>query len=509
MTPQALDNFDIPADLDQCQQMINQLIVALKEAIGKLDERDEKIQELEHRLQLLLRAKFGRISETIGPGQLRIFDEGSAQEEDASDEIHRERPRNHSGHGRRKPSKNLTRRPVVRELSPEERRCPDCGEQREPIGEEVSERYSYNPASVEVIEEHRVKYCCNSCNGNIVVAGVPQTPIPKGLADGSMISYVAVSKFADHLPLHRLEGIFRRHGAEIARSTMCDWLAAGADILMPLYMRMKERVLSSRVIWTDDTPVKLQDRQHKDNMITAREWAYHGDRKNDFILYDFTDSRRRDGPVDFLKDFKGFLQADAYAGYDHVYAAQTVREVACWAHARRKFLDSLNSNKKKAHRALRHIQLLYRIEKRWAMRQDEEKLRIRQTRSRKILRLLKTWLDKEVLVELKGPLSKAIRYALNNWDALCTFTEDAELTIDNNKAERGMRTVAIGRKNWLFFGSRDGGKRAAVFYSLIASCKIHNVDPLAYLTDVFNKLCCTTPPSDLDTLLPDVWKRAA
>lgn len=447
MTPQTLNSFDVPADLDECQRMINELVSALKEAWGKLDERDGRIEGLEQRLQFLVRAKYGRLSETISVGQLQLFaseedeQEAAREEKPAVDEERATRP----GHGRKKPSKELPRRRVVHELPECELGCPDCGTQRVPIGEEVSERYGYVPACVEIIEDARVRYGCPQCDSKTVVAAVPAKPIPKGLADGSMIAYIAVSKFADHLPLNRLEGIFRRHGAEIARSTMCDWLAVAADLLEPLYVRLKERVLLSRIIWTDDTPVDLQDRNHENNILQARIWTYLGDRENNYTAFDFTDSHKRDGPVNFLKDFEGFLQADAYAGYDHVYASKTVREVACWAHARRKFFDALGSNKKSASHALRHIQALYRVEKLSATKTDEERKRMRQRLSRKILNLLKRWLDKEVTTEKKGPLSKAIKYALNNWNALCTCAEDGELTIDNNKSERELRAIAVGR----------------------------------------------------------------
>jgi transposase len=505
MTPQALDSFNVPADLDECQRMINELVAALKDAFGKLDERDGQIQELQERLQFLVRAKFGRMSETVSVGQLRLFAAPEAEVAPAEETPPEKKERVLSaGHGRKKPAKELPRRRVVHELPEGERGCPDCGMQRVAIGEEVSERYGYVPACVEVIEDARVRYGCPQCDSSTVVAAIPAKPIPKGLADGSMIAYIAVSKFADHLPLHRLEGIFRRHGAEIARSTMCDWLAAAADLLEPLYIRLKERVLCSRIIWTDDTPVDLQDRNHENNILQARIWTYLGDKQNDFTVFDFTDSRRRDGPVDFLKDFAGFLQADAYAGYDHVYASNTVHEVACWAHARRKFFDALGSDKKSASYALRHIQALYRVEKLAATKSDAQRQRMRRRFSTRILKLVKRWLDQKVVTEHKGPLSKAIKYALNNWDALCTFTQDGELTIDNNKSERSLRAVAVGRKNWLFVGSRDGGRRAAILSSLIASCKQHNVDPLGYLTYVLN-LFSHCEPANLDGLLPDRW----
>ena len=249
---------------------------------------------------------------------------------------------------------------------------------------------------------------------------------------------------------------------------------------MPLYKIIGQRVLDSRIIWTDDTPVDLQDRDHERNIREARLWAYIGDKENPFIYFDFTESRKRDGPAAFLKDYCGYLQADAYAGYDGIYAGKNVREVACWAHVRRKFRDA---NQSKANRALRYIQILYRMDKRYAFKSADERKAMRQKRPKRILHALKAWLDREVAIELKGPVAKAIRYALKNWDALNTFLEDGDLTLDNNRAENALRSIAVGRKNWLFVGSREGGRRAAIWSTLIASCKRNNVEPLAYLTE--------------------------
>lgn len=323
-----------------------------------------------------------------------------------------------------------------------------------------------------------------------------------------MLAHIAVSKFADHLPLHRLEGIFKREGAKIARSTMCDWLAATAAILQPLYERMKDRVTASRVIWTDDTPVNLQDRQDERNMREARIWVYIGDQNNKFTIYDFTDSRKRDGPKNFLSGFEGYLQADAFAGYDCLYATGGVLEVACMAHARRKFFECLNSNEAAATEVLTIIRDLYRIEKETAFLSSEERRTIRLQQSAPLLATFKKWLNQQRLYALpKSPLGKAVTYALNNWSALCRYLCDGELTIDNNCSERAMRSVAVGRKNWLFAGSREGGRTAAILSSFIATCKHYNINPQQYLLDVLTRL--THGESDLDQLLPGVWAQAA
>jgi len=497
----------IPDDLDECRKIIEQLF-------EKLDEKDSRIEDLMQQVQLLLRARYGRKAETVNLDQLRLF---AAQTEEQPSEEHSEPGAVESvavagkgRHGRRKPAAELPRIRVEYTLSEVELPCPECGDGRERIGEEVSEQYDYVPASVTVVEHVRCKYACRKCQGNVVVADGADKPVEKGLAAPGMLAYVATSKFADHLPLHRQEGIFKRQGASISRSTLCDWIAATASILAPVYERMKARVLGSRIIWTDDTPVKLQDRAHEKNMREARIWVYIGDEQNRYTVYDFTDSRKRDGPQKFLGDYSGYLQADAFAGYDCIYATGSVREVACMAHARRKFFDSLGSSKKEAEQALLMIRNLYDIERETAGASADDRRAVRQERSRPILERFKKWLDTQHLCALpKSPIGKAVNYSLNNWQALCVFLEDGELTIDNNRAENGMRGIAVGRKNWLFAGSREGGRNAAILSSLIATCKHYDLNPQAYLTDVLTRLSENGADGlDLDQLLPGTWTPA-
>ena len=497
----------IPNDLPTCQTVI-------RHQFGQIEELQERVNELQQQMQLLLRARYGRKAETLHLDQLRLFGDQSeeAPVEDTEAAPAQETPMPAKGrHGRRKPAIELPRIRVEHALSESELSCPECGESRDRIGEEVSEQYDYVPASVTVVEHVRCKYACRKCQGHVVVADGADKPVEKGLAAPGMLAYVATSKLADHLPLHRLEGIFKRQGANISRSTLCDWMAATASILAPVYDRMKARVLGSRIIWTDDTPVKLQDRAHEKNMREARIWVYIGDEQNRCTVYDFTDSRKRDGPQKFLGDYNGYLQADAFAGYDCIYATGNVREVACMAHARRKFFDSLGSSRKASEEALLMIRDLYDIERATAGAPADDRRAVRQEKSRVILGRFKKWLDNQHLCALpKSPIGKAINYALNNWQALCVFLEDGELTIDNNRAENGMRSIAVGRKNWLFAGSREGGRNAAILSSLIATCKQHNVNPQAYLADVLTRLSANGADDlDLDQLLPGAWTPAA
>jgi transposase len=473
-----------------------------KETLLRLSGR---VEDLEQQLQSLLKAKYGPKTEAIAPNQLRLFGESERPVEQEPKEEPATVVVQSSKRVQRKPGKELPRERVLHEPSEAELNC-SCGQRKVRIGEEVTERLDYVPSSVFVKEHVRGKYACKNCQGEVVIGPKPVQIIEKGFVEAGMLAYIATSKYADHLPLHRLESIFKRQGASIARSTMCDWLIAGGKVLAPLHELMVQRVLQSRIIWTDDTPVKMQDRELEKKLRETRLWTYLGDRDNPYVVFDFTKSRKRDGPAQFLKGYKGYLQADAFAGYDCIFAGGEVTEVACMAHVRRKFFEAQTSSKE-AQQALAIIQDLYLIEKNAKDLDSERRKEIRQNQSAALLQEFKAWLDRERLIALpKSPIGKAVMYALNNWEALNRFIEDGNLTIDNNRAENALRKIAIGRKNWLFLGSESGGKTASIFASIVATCNRHAVDPCAYLKDVFSRLAAN-PDVDLVTLLPDVWQR--
>lgn len=480
----------LPDDLQQCQQMIVSMY--------------EQMQNMQGQLDSLLRARFGTKSEAVPAGQLRLFDAPIEDDTTLNELFVESVATERRYHGRKKPARELPRVRVIHDLPEDEHACPECNVLRAVVGEETSEQYDYTPSSIQVIEHVRLKRACKPCAGHMVVAQKPATVIEKGLATPGMLAYVATSKFADHLPLNRLEGILKRDGAQISRSTMCDWLAASAGCLRPLYDRMKEKLLLSKVLWTDDTPVKMQDRSDERNMRNARVWVYLGDAAHPYTVFDFTESRKRDGPVQFLGDFKGFLQADAFSGYDCIFAGGDVVEVACWAHARRKFFDALTTNSAACNEALKMIQELYAVEKETSEKSTAERLAERQAKSVGTLKRMKAWLDNQKVVALpKSPLGKAVTYALNNWSALCTFADNGDLSIDNNRSERALRAMAVGRKNWMFLGSAEGGRTATIIASFLATCKAHNIHPRIYLADVLTRLA--QGADDLDSLLPGNW----
>jgi transposase len=510
------------------------------EFIEQLRQKDHTIDGLQHKLQYLLRRLFGRSAEKIDPQQMLLFDEllktlapeTPTPVPQVTSESAPESSAPTNGHGRRRLPANIERQKVIHDLPEEEKPCPCCGKMRHIIGQDTSEQLDYVPARLTAIEHVRLKYACPECEKNaaeggpqIAIAQKPLSPIEKGLAAPGLLSYVIVSKYGDHLPLYRLEKILDRHGIDIARSTMCDWAAQCAEVLCPLYRKMIEEVLGSKVIHTDDTPVDVQDRSLNQTR-TGRFWDYLGDPNHPYIVFTYTPSRSRDGPMQFLKDWgkdqRVYLQADAFGGYDGIYRGEAggqVAEVACWAHARRKFYDARNSDTAASTQALAYIRLLYDVEDQAKTSAHKtkrelaaERYRLRQELAVARLAQFRAWLESQQAqhggpILPKSPMGQAILYAMNQWDALSVYTTDGDLAIDNNAAENALRRVAIGRKNWLFVGSDNGGNTAAILFSLIATCDRHKIDPFAYLRDVLTRIAAT-PVSQLDQLLPDRWKAA-
>ena len=295
----------------------------------------------------------------------------------------------------------------------------------------------------------------------------------------------------------------------IRRSTLCAWTAAAAELARPLYQRMCQLVLESKAVHTDDTPVKLLDAA-LGHARTARFWAYIGDARHPYSVYDFTTSRQRDGPAKFLQNFAGYLQADAYGGYDGIFLESqgAIIEVACWAHCRRYWWEARTTDSRRAHQALSTIARLYQLESECMGRTSDDRRTARQQHARPVLRDFRGWIDQQLAAVLpKSPIAQACSYTLNQWDALMRYTDDGALSIDNNISERTVKIPAIGRKNWLFVASETGGHRAAILFSLVASCKANQVEPFAYLRDLFRRMP-SQPADKLDDLLPDRWLAA-
>jgi len=386
--------------------------------------------------------------------------------------------------------------------------CPCCGEMREKIGEESSWQIEYVPGHFERLEHVRIKYACHRCERDaeppqIALADKPPQPIDKGLAGPGLLAYVITSKYADYLPLYRLEAIFARNGFEIDRATQSVWCGDVADLVKPLFERMVSRVLASHVVCTDDTVMPMLA---PGKAKQARMWVYLGDEHNPYNVFDFTPGRSRDGPLAFLGDYKQVLLADAYGGYDGVVVGNDITRAGCWAHARRKFVDAEKAHPAIAAEAVALIKRLYAVEEQGKATDDAGCLALRQRESVLVLASLKDkllgWRD---LLLPKHPMAQAINYALNQWAELNVFAADGAVPIDNNASEREMKRVVLNRKNSLFVGNPRGGRTAAVLSSLTSTCRRHDVDPQRYLTQLLTNLP-TTPLSQLDAWLPDRWK---
>jgi transposase len=466
-----------------------------------LDEQRALIESLKANLHRILKWRFGPKSEVINIDQCGLFADESVVVELAppnADETEKD-----STPAAAAPPKTERRRAVrvlknlervicpAIDVAEAQKTCPCCGERMSPFGHESSEQLHYVPARLEVHETRRLKYSCTHCHGAVVRAPIPVLPpIPKSMASASLLAYLIVSKFADGLPLYRIAGRLARLGIELSHTLMSDWLMQCADLLEDLHRRMIRKVLDSGHVYTDDTTLPLQnDEPTRGKTFEAKLWVYAKDNRHGppLMVYEFSKSRTRDAPLTFLADYRGYLQADAYPGYDPLFVTGKITEVACNVHARRKFIEAadLLENPGRPHEALAFYKELFRIERRMKDHSDEERLRERQEKIVPLLTQFKSWLDRAVHTVLpKDTFGIAVNYALKHWDALTNFTKAGHLEASNNFAERCMRTVAVGRKAFLFVGSERAGHAAAIYYSLVESCKANKVNPLTYLTYV-------------------------
>jgi transposase len=535
-------------DLPDDPAALRKIILAERaQHAAAIQQRDESIQLLNqdnqllrHRLAALLRSSYGPRAERFDPRQLLLFGLLVPPLDAATPAPPGKRsasPKRHN-HGRQKLPAHLPRIAIEHDLSQEKKNCPCCGQEREPIGCEQSEQLEYVPANFVVLQHLRHKYACPHCNsgkcqkcdghGQIAMAAKEAEGVDKCLASSTssllagpgLLAYVVTSKLADHLPLYRLESILGRQNLRINRSTLSGWMEAVAKVALPLYQRMCDCVKQSQVLHTDDTTVPIQ---HEGHCRQGRMWTYIGDGDHPYIVYDFTPTRSSQGPLQWLGNWpalsciegKGYLQADAYAGYDKLYgqgtrparAAGEVIEVACWAHARRKFYDAQESDAPRSLWMLEMIRRLYAVEDQAKDRSPPDRLALRQEQSSAILGQIHRWLlEQQGQVLPRSPMAGAIGYSLNQWPALMIYTTDARLSIDNNVAERALRRVAVGRKNWLFAGHDGSARGQAILWSLIASAQRHEIDVQLYLRSVLAYLP-VTPADELQNYLPEVWKR--
>ena len=524
----------LPDDPEQCQQLLHDLLRRNDELRQQAEDAQRRVDELQRVLDETaadynqLQQKHAEMAETLALLRRYVFGPRRERFEDDPDQGHLfdfhdtalepestapaepdtaatgERPK--AARPRKRISlDHLPHNRVEHDLPEAEKTCPCCGGAKQRIGEDLSRELEFTPAKLEVNVHVLPKYACPKCRDGVASPPVPPKPVPGGIAGPGLVSFVLVSKFADHLPLYRLEDILFRHGVSLSRSTLCDWVRNAAILLDPLAELQRTLVLQSDVMWTDDTHVMVLGGK-KLGSTRGRFWAYISEGATPYSVYDFTMSRARDGPAAFLKDYHGFLHADAYGGYDGIFLNSdgAILEVACWAHARRKFYEARPNAPREANQILEWIRQLYDLEERAHDVTAMERQALRERESVPILDRIEAYLDElSPRVLPKSALGKALTYARNQRAALRRYVTDGRLTIDNNVSERTLRLQAIGRKNWEFLGSEEAGPRAAVLFTILAGAKRHRLEPWAYLRDVLLRL--SAGETDLEALLPDRW----
>src|SRR6056297_67408 len=489
------------------------------ELVETVQSQQKTIAQLREELSLYRRKLFGQSSERHAEdeSQLHLFDVGEQAvqgEDDDSDPPEPRKKRRRKKKSEKLPA-HLKRKVIEADVSPEERMCSCCGEEMPIIGTDNSERLDLIPAELFVWEIRRHKRACGKCKESIaqVPAGAEPggltTPVPGSDYGFGVYTQIIVNKFADHLPLYRGEDIFARAGMFIPRNTQFGMLANIATLVAPLVALMKSRIVSGRVLGVDDTSVRLQDPALPGKMRTARFWLYRGREDNPYNVFDFTESRGRDGPARFLKVFHGHAVVDAYGVHEGVYLGQhnQIFAACCNCHARRKFVEAKPNDPVAAAHALAMYRGLYDVEDRAKQFTADERRELRQRESASLMNRLHGWLiekssDPRVLP--KSSLGKAVRYSLNQWDELAVFLENGAIPFDNNETESELRSLTIGRQNWLFVGSSRGGEVAAAMYSLVSSAARHHLDVWAYVDDCLRRLGGGS--TDYESLLPDVWR---
>jgi transposase len=492
----------LPTDVEALQRLVLEQRAALA-------SNTIEIEHLKLVIAKLRRLQFGRSSEKltreIDQLELRLeeLQMAQAQAQVVTTEAGLTTP----------PTEKPVRRPLPEHLPREQVvhqpacACPDCGGALRRIGEDVSEVLEYVPQHFKVVRHVRPKLSCAGCQ-RIVQVAAPSRPIARGLAGPGLLAHVLVSKYADHLPLYRQAQIYARQGIELDRSTLADWVGDCSRLLSPLVEALGRHVMATGKLHADDTPVPVLE-PGRGKTRTGRLWTYvrddrpSGSTDPPAVLFRYSPDRKGEHPKLHLKGFTGVLQADAYAGFNDLYEGTRILEASCWAHVRRKFYDIHEGMKSPmAAEALQRIGQLYDIEEHIRGQLPHERARVRAERTAPLLDDLKTWLEMQLArVSKKSALAVAIRYALSRWTAMTRYRDDGRIEIDNNAAERALRAVALGRKNYLFAGSDAGGEHAAALYSLIGTAKLNEIDPEAYLRDVLTRIA-EHPVNRIDDLLP-------
>jgi transposase len=481
---------------------VNEFVKLLAAKDTQINQLLIKIDNMQAQLENLLRILYGKKSEKKPLATIEDKPIDADQPTNADNDTSGSKIKSNGQPTRKKLPENLERQIIKYELPESERLCYLCGNICHCIGKEVTEQLEFIPARLYVKEHRRYKYGCrNGCE--VKIASMPAQPIPKGIPGPGLLAEILINKYQDALPLYRQSLRFKRHGIDIPDNTMCDWVTQMALLLKPLVILMHEYLINVRKLHTDDTPVPVLA---YGKTKKGRLWVYVADGQDSHActVYDYTPTRGQTAPQKFLAGFKGYLQADAYAGYDKLYASGEVIEVGCMAHTRRKFFEIAESAKGEslANDALEKIAKIYAVETKCREMHYKQRYYFRKKYLRPIYRRFHRWLVRmKKTVIPNTPIEKAINYALNHWRALQNVFADGRLEVDNNVAERAIRPVVLGRKNYLFAGSDQGAENAAIIYSIIESAKQNSLNTFSYLADIISKLP-VTKVEDLPMLLP-------
>lgn len=505
----------LPDDPALLQRLVRDMAETMESERSQLSEAQSEVEKLRGIIKQLQRTQFGRRSERLDPDQLQLgiedldADIARAEERAPAAQTRDTAMRSRAPKIRALPA-HLPREDMV--LDTDGSACPDCGGALHSIGESVSEMLDWVPAQFRVVRIRRPKYGCRAC-GTVHQTSAPERTITKGLATPKLLAHVLVSKYCDHVPLYRQSQIFARHGVELERSTLANWVGGAAWWLESLHTCLAKNIFASTKLFADDTPMPVLD-PGRGRTKTGRLWVYARDDRPwngpdpPAAIYFYSQDRKGERPAAHLATFKGILQVDGYTGFERLTRNGTVALAACWAHVRRKFYDVQEATGSPiAGEALRKIAELYALEERIRGRSANERKTVRVLEMCPMLDELKAWLDVQLTrIPSRSGLGEAIRYALTRWDALCRCIDDGRIELDNNAVERAIRPVALGRKNHLFAGSDGGGERWAVVCSLIETAKLNGVEPFAYLADVLQRMAAGHPTNRLDELLPWNWQ---
>jgi len=494
----------LPDNIPECHSLITGLRDEVKELKTRMSELEK---QLRRRNRMIFGQRSAKVSNTVLTGTGSIIYEESVRQLEAEKQNLQLVPdeKKHGGGGRTAPQNAQTEQTVEYTISdPAELACPCCGTQRKVIGFRVSHQLDVLKAIFQMLKLVEYSYACPKCQSEVITASKPYQPIDKGYAGPGLLAYISTSKFVWHSPLYRQEQIYLAQSVPIARSTMCRWLKETAALFKLIVDRMHHLALLSRVMQSDSSsmPVikKGLGKTHKGYV-----WLYRGDDNFPYIIYDFTENENSEHPSRMLNGYKNVLQTDGSNRYNDVIK-EGATPAACFAHAYRYFEDARTSDPELADQAIAMIKGLYDIERAAVDFNELERKELRKKLAKPMLAALKTWLDQQAATMLpKSAMADAVGYCLNRWDAFCLYADTGFVNIDNNLSENGLRPVVLGRKNWLFAGSVEGGRTAAIHMSIVQTCRRLQIDPFEYMKDALTRLP-SAPLSTIDEFLPDRWK---